>query len=208
MAKARSSSSAKSKAWAATLEDLKHLVLVGGIVGAVLATLILGAVLRVDAREEDRVELSAADVAEPGWGTPTAEPPAGSLPQDSPEPTAPAQLTEQPAETPRPTVESPSPDAVARRAMDDSRRLASAGGSWTLQFMVTCKAESARGILSSLAGDERLYLLPLMHDGQPCFRICWDSFDDRDAAVSVRGLPAALLELNADPIPRLTSDLI
>ena len=88
-----------------------------------------------------------------------------------------------------------------------ARRLLSSGYDWTLQFMVTCRRESAESLLQSVAYDARLHLLPYRHEDQACYRVCWGSYSSRDEAVSQKPLPAALLQVNREPIPRRIQDL-
>ena len=162
--------------------DAKHLLIAGGLAGAVLGTLILGAVLRVEPNDSgltviERVDSAAVD--------PTVE---------SPPPAADVQT---PA-APRPSAG----DRPAARAIKDAGRLSRAADRWTLQFMVTCTPQTAADVLERLAADSEMYMLPLMLNDQPCLRICWGNFASRDRAVAANGIPPALTALNADPIPR------
>ncbi len=165
-------------------EDGKHLLASGGLVGAVIATLILGAVLRDADRGPHGTGLTVTD----------SRPPARS-----PIVQTPAML---------PGSDAPSGTDIEDRAREDARRLAATGGEWTLQFLVTCVPETPAQLLNQLRGDEHLYLLPVLYNDEACLRICWGSFFTREAAVAHRRLPAALDAINPEPIPRPIRDVI
>jgi hypothetical protein len=174
--------------------DWKHLLLAGSLVGAVLATLILGAVLQVDSdtvtaqREQDLIARTT-----PAMPTPLqVEPPPREAPAQ-PEPATPV-----PAD----------PLTADRRGRDDLRRAAPAATEWTLKFMVSCLPETAEGVLREIGDDPALYLLPVRLDGRACFRICWGRLGSREAALAARGIPAPLAQLNAEPVPRRIADLL
>ena len=52
-----------------------------------------------------------------------------------------------------------------------------------------------------------LYVLPVYHDDQPCFLICWGLYDHADGARSAQGLPSALRAALSDPYPKRLADV-
>lgn len=169
------------------LQDAKHLLTAGALLGAVLGTLALGAALQRTGVEADSVSLAqeSAPVEAPTAGTGPSIPGA-----DAPPPPLPA------------PVEAPGPEESRAE-----RHPTSAEG-WTLQFMVACNAESVSKLERQLGGDPRLYLLPLVLQGQPCHRICWGQYRSRELALAESSVPAPLLQINREPIPRRIDDLI
>ena len=160
----------------------KALLTAGGLVLAVMGTLILGATLH-------------------------SEPTDNGLPPRRDLPSRP--LTDLPTPETAPTAApsiSEAPEAVQDRA-SKARRLRSSGYEWTLQFMVTCREDSAQTLLASLDYDARLHLIPYRHDDRPCYRVCWGSFATRDEALSLGQPPQPLLDVNREPIPRRVQDL-
>jgi len=77
-----------------------------------------------------------------------------------------------------------------------------------VKVFLTGRPESALGVLQRLGDDSRLYLLPMVLDGEPCYRICWGTYRSREAALSNTDTPAQLLGLNPEPLPRRISDLL
>jgi hypothetical protein len=122
------------------VSDLKHLLIAGSVVGGILLTLVIAAVLRVDP-EEAAILPAPPSTPEPALASAAPLPGPG---QDQADPVA---------------VDG---DQLALRALDDQRRLATTADEWTLQFMVTCKEETAREILGRTRGDRRLFLLPIL----------------------------------------------
>ena len=164
-------------------EDWKHLLAAAGMVGAVMGTLILGAVLRNPNQgrpEQGRIVTEAGPLSVRG----------GTIP------------------VPATGTADPDGDDIEDRAREDARRLAASGDEWTLQVMVTCVPETPERLLRKLRGDPRLYLLPVLYNDEACLRICWGSFSTREAAAARRGLPAALEAINHEPIPRPVRDVI
>jgi hypothetical protein len=176
MAKADSGKT-RQKAVSRSPEDLRHLLTAGSLVAAVLGTLILGAILRIDRDDGDNMPAAAPSTGGAGMALPTEIEPA---------------------------VEPVGEVELARRANDDSRRLSTTANEWTLQFMVTCEQQTAQRILQGTGGDTRLHLLPVLVEDkdQPCFRICWGRYDSRERAVRNNAVPEVLLALNDHPIPR------
>lgn len=161
--------------------DWKHLVKVGGIVTAVVGTLILGAALEIGPGER-----SAAPPRQLGRPTPDALEPAVAEPIE-------AAVTE-PGE---PTAL----ETLGERAEADYERLLGERG-WTLQFMVACDPVNVRPVHDRLASDPSLYLIPKLHEDRACFRVAWGVFPDRDAAAAAtRDVPAVLAAITASPQP-------
>jgi len=169
------------------LQDAKHLLTAGALLGAVLGTLALGAAL-----QQPGVEPSS---------TPSAQEPApAEFPPPVPRQPLPGDNASPPP-LPAPT-EHPAP------AESGTERHPTSAEGWTLQFMVACNTESVSEIEQQLGDDPRLYLLPLVHQSQPCHRICWGQYRSRELALAESSLPAPLLQINREPIPRRIDDLI
>ena len=167
------------------VSDLKHLLIAGSVVGGILLTLVIAAVLRVDP------EAAATAVVRPSASD--------AVPAKSDAPAGEAAPDER---------EALGGDELARRALDDQRRLATTADEWTLQFMVTCKEETAERILDGTRGDRKLYLLPVLVEDRPCFRVCWDRYPSRERATSGSGVPDTLIALNDNPVPRQIRGLV
>jgi len=183
-----------------TWQDWRHLLVAGGLLGGVLGTLVLAASLQVDG------ETSAHAPAQQQ----TTAPEPGALPPATPRSIVPRTAATLPdGAAPEAAVEPTATDdaGAPQAAPDDARRLLGTGDEWTLQFMVTCREDVARDFGAQLGGDPRLFLLPVIHDGRSCYRVCWGSYRTREQAVSQQALPGALAALNATPIPRRITDL-
>jgi septal ring-binding cell division protein DamX len=182
-----------------TVRDGRSLLPASLLLLAVFGTLVLGAVLRIAPEPPD---------AAPPLDPPPAD--AARIPPDFEE--LPADFEELPAEFEERAAIEPAPAAdlarLALRARDDARRLSAPGEAWTLQFMVTRRAETAERLLRELGHDPELHLLPVRLDDEPCFRICWGSFASRESAATASTIPPALIALNREPIPRPIADLI
>jgi hypothetical protein len=169
------------------LPPWRALATTGSLLVAVVGTLVLGASLR----------------SEPVTPTP--------LPADDRNGLSDLALGDPPPFAPDTNIDEGAGSDPLSETVDDraarARRLLSSGYDWTLQFMVTCRVESATSLLQSVAYDARLHLLPYRHEQQACYRVCWGSYGSRDEAVSEAPLPAALLQVNRDPIPRRIHDL-
>lgn len=98
-------------------------------------------------------------------------------------------------------------DPVSRRTLEDPVRLARTVGPFTLQLAVACRKETAERLLGRVEGAGDLYILPAVAKGQECFRICWGSFDSKEAALRAPR-PAALRGPDfRDPAPRRIREL-
>jgi septal ring-binding cell division protein DamX len=114
--------------------------------------------------------------------------PQASRPARAPAPAAPAPTTPPPEEAPV----SPGVQDLESRAADDLRRLGVAGGRYTAQLVVACKAETVERLLSASQGARDLYVLPAQVKGAPCWRVCWGSYATAEEAGSMSDLPSAL----------------
>lgn len=158
------------------------------MLGSVILTLLIGAVLQVDENPHDPPAAGLAGTLEPVAPAPP------SLPATE---TAPAY-----AEPGRDILE------LARRAHRDEQRLARSGGSWTLQFMMACDPANVVTPAKSLASEQDFYLLSKMHDDRACFRLCWGSFASRDLALAANDIPASLSGLAERPQPLPVSKVL
>jgi septal ring-binding cell division protein DamX len=142
--------------------DGKALLSAGGLVLAVAAVFVLGAVLH---REVPVAAPEAVDVPAP---LAAAEPvPAPPPPQD---------------------VE---PVGLAGRTRADLGRAAARAEAWTLQLVVACREEGVQRLLDAAAGDDRLYVLPREVEGRACWAVTWGTFSSEAEAVAASP-PAAL----------------
>jgi len=168
-------------------EDWRHLLRVGGLVTAVVGTLILGALLEVGTGEAERAEL-----------------PTTARPDLTPMDPAVPEVVDFPAseEIAHPPLAAPTPlDRLTDRAAADYERLAGTSG-WTLQFMVACDPDNIAPLHDRLAGNEAFFLLPKLHDDRACFRVLWGRFPDREAAVAASAeVPAVLARVTDRPQP-------
>ena len=174
--------------------DARHMVSVGVPLGTVLGVLILGAALQSGAAPD----LSTVDT------DPPLPPP--TFVEQRQRTAAPAAETP-PRETPsRPTPSPPArtepagkrPEAgdtlsrLGRRAMTDVERLEVGAMEWTSQVGVYCDATRVSSLVERVGDQPDLYVLPVLLDDRPCFRVCWGQYADHDQAKQARGLPSAL----------------
>jgi len=165
-----------------TPEDWKQLLSFGGLAGAVVAILLLGAALSTDSPPT----MIQARLGPPAPGaeltTPTAPPP----------------------EEPR---TAPPADHLARRALADLERMTGAQG-FTAQLAVLCDAEQV-GVLTDRFGDhDAYYLLPVLHGDTACFRICWNRYATREKAASAADLPRAMRAIESRPLPKNIAEVV
>ena len=78
-------------------------------------------------------------------------------------------------------------------------RLAEAGDGWTLQLGVYCDAQYVSSEVERFGRQSSFHVLPILLDGQACFRLCWGSYPSHDAAKRARDLPSALRSSGAFP---------
>lgn len=190
------------------LKNWQHLVRVVALAGAVLGTLALGAVLRVDSPAPvDSAELSIVEQPQVAWADP------GDSTNPDPRPEVPVPIDEprqqlEPKELPAPrAVHSVATSNSLSVRVSESERLIDDSAAWTLQFMLTCDPAKAQRILDELRSDTRLHLLPTVHNDQSCLRICWNEYSSHDAAIADRDFPPSLLALSQTPIPRKLTEL-
>ena len=88
---------------------------------------------------------------------------------------------------------------LGRRAMADVDRLESSGGEWTSQVGVYCDPQRVSRLVARLEDPSDLYVLPVLLDDRPCFRVCWGHYADHGRAKQARDLPAALRENGTFP---------
>ncbi|MCP3980379.1 MAG: hypothetical protein GY716_13840 [bacterium] len=187
--------------------EWRHFWVVGVPLVAVLGTLTLGAALEVD-----------SDAAGVSVLTPPTEPVVeGTLSLDERPPAvafrdmAPAPAREEvvePSPSPTEVRAEPRPETLVGRARYDAGRLAAAGPGWTLQYLLACDADNVRQVMSRIGEHEQLYLLPGLHAGRSCFRVCWGHFASRDRALAARSIPAPLAALSERPLPRPTEAVL
>jgi septal ring-binding cell division protein DamX len=165
--------------------DPKALLSAGGLLVAVAAILVLGAVLHGQVPAPAR---EPADVPASSRVAPAAAPlsPPVDIPADVP--------GDVPAEAADPG------DSLDARARRDRARLAEGPGAWTLQLVVACKEEGVRRFLDGAGGDERLFLLPKDVSGRACFAVTWGTFSSEAEAAAAA--PPASLPLTEPPRPR------
>lgn len=159
-------------------QEWRQLVSGGGLFAAVLAILIFGAT-----RETAEAPPAAAPPRATLAVTPSAPPPAPSIPPQA------------------------SPDSLEARSQDDPPRLARSDGAWTLQLAVACKRETADRLVERASGSLRLYVLPATLKEQECFRLCWGAYRSRDEAQNAQDLPAGL-RAGLVPEPRMIRELL
>ena len=134
--------------------DGKALLSAGGLLLAVAAVFVLGAVLH---RE---------------------------VPVSAPEPMdVPASVAAPVLSPPVPEVED-APPGLARRVKADLRRASENPGAWTLQLVVACQEEGVQRLLDAGPGDDRLYVLPREVSGRPCWAVTWGTFSSEEAAAA------------------------
>ena len=176
-------------------EERMRLFLAGGLLAAVLAILLTGAILQAD-----RARI-------PDGGEPAA--PAPSEPSGSSAGRAGASEEQPVSERSRVEPETDRPSSLERRAASDTDRMRSAPRGWTLQLMVACDPDNAEALLRQAGGSTDLYLLPVTLNGNPCFRACWGRYPTRESALEARTLPNALRARLDDPLqPRPVADVL
>ena len=142
--------------------DGKALLSAGGLLLAVAAVFVLGAVLH---REVPVAAPEPADVP-------------AAVPLDVPSSAAPPEAEATVA-------------GLAGRAQADLRRASETPGAWTLQLVVACQEEGVQRLLDAGDGDDRLYVLPREVGGRPCWAVTWGAFST-EAAAAAASPPASL----------------
>jgi hypothetical protein len=173
----------------ATDSDWKHLATTGALFAGVLGTLMLGAVLQVDADHPAAVRRSSASLAQP-------------LPASEEGPRTPA------ADSPSSAPSSPESGPVlpfdgggdlVDRAAYDERRLQASGRGYTLQFAINCETKNVRANLDILKQYQDFYLLTMLYQDRACFRLCWGFYDNERQARADRDIPEVLTAITAEP---------
>ena len=170
--------------------DWSNLLSFGGLAGAVVGVLLLGAALRTD--------------APPATPLPDAPPrSAGLIPAEDRGPAVP--------ETTRPP-EAVSPAApatrLAGRAAADLERMSARPAGWTAQLAVLCDTKRVTALTERFGDHENYYLLPVLHGKSACFRICWNHYRTREAAASAADLPRAMRAIEARPLPKAVAEIV
>jgi len=169
------------------LDERRRLVAATALFAAVAVILVLGAVLRTSGEDPGPAPAppgTSSSTAVLGASTPTGEPSAVSAARLAPAP----EETEAALEEFRPAAGQP----VERRADDDRERLVRSGGSYTVQLMVACDPLNASRVVDAAGDAARLYVLPFVHDGRECYRVCWGSYATRQSAETAADLPEGL----------------
>ena len=166
-----------------TPRDPRALLSTGGLLAAVSAVLVLGAVLHgrvpLPAPEPADVPRTAAALPEPS-DVVADQGPVGEIEDVGEEPSAAPML--------------------ADRARRDRERASRESPGWTLQLVVACKEEGVQRLLDQAAGDPRLFVLPREVGGRACWAVTWGTFATEAAATAATPPPA--LHLTEPPRPR------
>lgn len=181
--------------------DGRHLLRVALPVAIVLGVLIVGAVLQSDPSPDTNPPLARNQ--DPPLPPPSAN--ESSSWSDSDQDDNPLEVESGGAAV-ETSATVPSTDRLsdlARRVMEDVDRLESTGDDWTSQIGVFCDDERVSELVGRHGDRAELFVLPVLLDDRPCFRICWGHYTTHDQAAQARDLPAAL---RGDPsLPRRIS---
>jgi hypothetical protein len=174
----------------ASSAERRRLWMAAGLLGAVLALLLTGAVLEIDPAEHPPA-LGSAGVGGTGAagreGAPIRSAAEGAHPGSPDGPTLLARL--------------------GRRALDDARRLGADPGQFTLQLAVACQADTVDALVERVRDESDLYVLPMTLDGRSCFRVCWGSFDTSERARR-QVLPPGLATVVERPLVREIAEVL
>lgn len=166
-------------------EDWPQLVSFGTLLAAVLGVLLLGAVLRTAVPEADSG----------GGGAPTTS---SGVRVAGPR-AAPRQ---------RPTVADAMLDRLARRAQADAGRLGRASDEWTAQLGLFCDPARVQELFEEFGGLTSFHILPSLHRGAACFRICWGHYRTATEARAARDLPQSLRDIVPSPLPKPVDEVL
>lgn len=181
---------------------LLQLVASVALVAGVVLILLLGAFLKTESGPARRVSSGST----PGSGTleqPHRAPNVVALGEDQSRMT---RTESQPKAEPA-VVDDLQLGRLVTRAERDHGRLVSAGSGFTLQLAAVCEPDNVQRWLAQAASDPRLYLLPAMLGGQPCFRLCYGHYASREQALQA-DVPARLREAGQEPHARLASEVL
>jgi hypothetical protein len=96
---------------------------------------------------------------------------------------------------------------LVERALRDARRISGGGvGHWTAQLAVLCDPGGAEALASKAGNDSPLYVLPAEVGERACFRICWGSYGDANAARAAV-IPSELLP-KGGPTPKRIAEIL
>jgi hypothetical protein len=182
-------------------DDGKGLVSSGLLVASVALILLAGMMLKAAPRDrasEPATPLPQApalgasitpEVAAPA--APAQVAPAAPDPVAALAPLTPVEAEHAPTAIPT-TSADPALTKLAARAAADSGRIAKVHGAWTAQLMVACKPETVDHLLAQSAGSTKLYVLPVRHRDEACFRVCWGAYASAKDAATAADLPRTL----------------
>jgi septal ring-binding cell division protein DamX len=172
------------------LDERRRLIAAASLFGAVLVVLTLGAALRTEPPPEE----SSVPIADPRSSAP-APAEAAAVPEARGDTDTPAPLAQRPAAVPVAPPE-PRPAAaggsLAGRARSDRDRLRGSGGRFTVQLTMLCDPDNARTAIGEFGASAKLFLLPFTYNGQPCYRLCWGSYADQEAAENADDMPSSV----------------
>ena len=177
--------------------DARHLLSVGLPLGIVLSVLILGAALQSGPATATSGGQSA--VADPPLPPPASYGQSRSTVPSAAETPAPEATVRRPEPAPATLDGSGAISRLGRRAMADLGRLESSGDEWTSQVGVYCDPQRVSRLVALLEDASDLYVLPVLLEDRPCFRVCWGHYADHGRAKQARDLPAALRENGTFP---------
>ncbi|MDX1388535.1 MAG: hypothetical protein R3344_05070 [Acidobacteriota bacterium] len=159
------------------LQERGRRMAAGLLLVSVVAILLFAAVQRTDEPFGD----PAAGVAALDMETGDALDPAES-PEPSGSPPPQEAMPETAVSGDEPSGDASGVGTLAARVMEDRERISRGGGGFTVQLMVACSPETVHRIVSLSGQSADLYVLPTIYQGRSCYRLCWGSYDTREAA--------------------------
>jgi hypothetical protein len=95
-------------------------------------------------------------------------------------------------------------ERLTRLADAEAERL-SAGGreGFTAQLALLCDPARVEPILDRFGAHPDLHVLPALHDGTPCFLVCWGRYPTAAGARAAEDLPAGMRSIQPVPLPKL-----
>lgn len=112
-----------------------------------------------------------------------------------PKPPAPPE----PAPAPTPAAPAPSRALAPLERVEPARPEPVRESGWTAQLGVFCSRDSVDALVASAGGSSKLRLLDVEVSGKRCTRVCWGTYDDRDAAAAASDRPPALRKSSVVP---------
>jgi len=186
----------------------------GGLLAAVCAILVAGAVLETPLAPAKAAAVDGARAAEPAPRETWSQAPPVAATPGTDEGWQPAQrpvtVVHEEASPPAAAASGDEPvlDPIARRTLEDPMRLRKSSGRFTAQLAFVCKRESAERLLERAGGSAEVFVLPEARDGQDCFRFCWGAFGSREEAAAAAGLPAPLRDGLGRPDAKRIAELL